>query len=276
MPSLEFHNGEYHSPRRKVSWFARRFPSLVFYTKFFWIVVKASSRAKFATYDSTAWSDSSVEVIRALESVGMQFEVTGREHIESVDGPCLIVGNHQSSLETTVLPAVIQPIKEVTFVVKQALLDYPIFKHVMRSRDPIAVTQSDPRGDFKRMLGGAQERIQRGSSIVIFPEGVRAEEFNAQRFNTIGVKVAQRNDVPIVPLALDTWAWPLGERISEVGRLDPSRKVRFAFGAPLTVSGRGDEEQQLLVNFIERKRSEWRRDESSLDSESTLPTFATS
>ena len=46
-----------------------------------------------------------------------------------------------SSLETMVLPAIVQPIKHVTFVVKASLLNYPIFKYVMRSRDPVAVTR---------------------------------------------------------------------------------------------------------------------------------------
>lgn len=257
MFSLPTQDGEYRTQPRRVSWLSRWFPSTVFFSKLAWIIWRASRKAKAGKYDGAAWADSSLEVMRALESVGVEFEITGIEHLEEVVGPCLVVGNHMSTLETTVLPGVIQPIKEVTFVIKQSLLDYPIFKHVMRSRDPIAVSQLDARADFKAMLTGAAERLARGVSVIVFPEGERAAEFLPKNFNTIGVKIAQRNEVPIVPLALDSWTWPLGTLVSDVARLNTDRKVRFAFGPPLTVSGRGVAEQQAIVEFIQKKRSEW-------------------
>lgn len=257
MSSLPSQDGEYRTHPRRVSLQARWFPSTVFFSKLAWIIWKASRKAKAGEYDGTAWADSSLEVMRALESVGVEFEITGLEHLEAVEGPCLVVGNHMSTLETTVLPGLIQPIKEVTFVIKQSLLDYPIFKHVMRSRDPIAVSQLEARADFKAMLAGAAERLRRGTSVVVFPEGERGAEFVPRKFNTVGVKIASRNQVPIIPLALDSWAWPLGTVVSEMGKLDPSRKVRFAFGPPITVPGRGIEEHQAIIEFIQSKQRQW-------------------
>ncbi|MEQ8838064.1 MAG: lysophospholipid acyltransferase family protein, partial [Lacipirellulaceae bacterium] len=242
MSQLPIQDGEYRTQPRRVSFLSRWFPSTVFFLKLAWIIWKAGRKAKAGKYDGGEWAKSSLAVMRALESVGVKFEITGFEHFDSIEGPCLVVGNHMSTLETTVLPGLIQPIKESTFVIKQSLLEYPVFKHVMRSRDPIAVSQSDVRADFKTMLTGAAERLARGVSVIVFPEGERAAEFVPAKFNTIGVKIAQRNEVPIVPLALDSWAWPLGAVVSDVARLDTDRKVRFAFGPPLEVSGRGAEE----------------------------------
>ncbi len=256
--ALPLVDGVYRTLPRKISWLARMFPNLVFYAKYTGIVLRAAMRAKFFTYDGQSWVDSSLEVLRALESVGVEFEIAGIEHLAEVEGPCLIVGNHMGTLETMILPGIIQPIREVTFVVKQALVTYPIFKHVMRSRDPIAVTQTDPRADLKLMLSGGLERLAKGVSLVVFPQGERTDDFQPKQFNSIGVKLASRADVPVVPLALLTDAWPLGKTISDFGTIDPGKKVHFAFGPPMKVEGRGADENQAIIEFIETHLQQWR------------------
>jgi 1-acyl-sn-glycerol-3-phosphate acyltransferase len=162
-----------------------------------------------------------------------------------------------STLETMILPGIIQPTREVTFVVKQALITYPIFKHVMLSRDPIAVSQTDPRADLKLMLAGGLERLGNGISLVVFPQGERTPIFEPSRFNSIGVKLAGRADVPIIPLALQTDAWGMGPIVSDFGKIDPSKKVYIAFGEPLHVKGRGAEENGVLIEFIGDKLKQW-------------------
>lgn len=249
--------GAYRSPARRVGWWTQTFPSATFYAKFARIVWRSAALAKRGGYAGHEWSMSSVAVLRALESVGVEFEFTGVEHLERLEGPCVIAGNHMSTLETAVLPGVIQPIREVTFVVKKSLVDYPIFKHVMRSRNPIAVSQTNPREDLKTTLVEGAERLQSGASIVVFPEGSRLGAFDPERFNTIGVKLAGRSGAPIVPLALKTDAWPVGKWISDAGRIDPTRKVRMAFGEPLRVAGRGADQQQAIVEFIQTKLDAW-------------------
>lgn len=257
LAQLSFTNGSYRSALRRTSPLARAFPSAAFYWKFFWIVLKSGALAKRSKYGYAEWSHSSYEVLETLEKVGVRFEITGIEHINQLETPFLAAANHMSTLETAILPSVIQPIRNVTFVVKESLLEYPVFKHVMRSRDPVAVTQTNPRDDLKRMLVEGAERINRGVSLVVFPEGRRTPVFDASRFNTIGVKIAQRTGVPIVPVALMTNAWTLGKRIPEFGKIDPTKKVRFAFGEPMLVHGRGAAEHQACIDFIQEKLRQW-------------------
>ena len=254
---IDFVDGTYRSPPRRPSLLARALPSWAFYPKFLRIVWKAGVFAKRSHYGYREWTQSSVDVMRALESVGVRFEITGIERIQKLRTPFLTVGNHMSTLETAVLPSVIQPIHNVTFVVKQSLLEYPVFKYVMRSRDPVAVSQSNAREDLKTMLVEGSARLNRGVSLVVFPEGRRTPVFDPARFNTIGVKIAQRTGAPIVPLALDTGAWGIGKWISDFGKIDPSRLVRFAFGEPMTVHGRGAEEHQACIDFIQTNLREW-------------------
>lgn len=254
LPSID---GVYRSPPRRPGWFARTFPSTAFYLRFAGIILHASRLAKRGVYDGPTWARSSHAVLRALEGVGVDVEISGIDRLAALSNPFLVVGNHMSTLETAVLPGVIQPIRPVTFVVKRALIDMPVFKYVMRSRDPIVVAQQNPRDDLKTMLAEGAERLGRGLSVVVFPQGSRMAQFDANQFNSIGVKLAQRTGVPIVPLALQTDAWTLGRRIPDLGLIYPNRKVRFAFGEPMTVSGRGADENRAIVDFIDGNLRRW-------------------
>jgi 1-acyl-sn-glycerol-3-phosphate acyltransferase len=254
---LRYTDAVYVTPPRRVSPLARAFPSLSFYRRFLAIVFRSSAEARRGLYGDAEWCRSSRDVLETLESVGVRFEITGIEHLERLKSPCVVIANHMSVLETNVLPVVIQPIKPVTFVVKQSLLDYPVFKHVMRSRDPIAVTRDNPREDFKAVIEGGTERLARGISIIVFPQTTRTRQFDASQFNSIGVKLALRANAPVVPLALLTDAWGNGRWIKDFGKIDPARTVHFAFGEPMEIQGRGAEDHQKIVRFIEERLSQW-------------------
>jgi 1-acyl-sn-glycerol-3-phosphate acyltransferase len=248
----------YRTADSKAPLLARTFPSLSFYRKMAAIVWRSGSLAKRGRYGDAEWNESSHDVLRALEGVGVRFEITGIDHVEDLDGPCVVVGNHMSVLETFVLPGVIRPIRPVTFIVKESLLGYPVFGHVMRSRDPVAVTRTHPRQDFKTVMELGKERLGKGISLVVFPQTTRHQTLRPAEFNSIGVKLAQRTNVPVVPLAVLTDAWGVGRWIKDVGRIDPSKKVHLAFGKPLSVQGRGGEEHEAVISFIQRRLEEWR------------------
>ncbi|MEM9659031.1 MAG: lysophospholipid acyltransferase family protein [Planctomycetota bacterium] len=250
MDELDLLEGAYRSPAASPSWFSRTFPSLSFHPRFFAITVRAGAAAKRGRYGGFEWAQSSLEVLRALESVGMRFEVNGLDRLEALDSPCVIAGNHMGVLETCIIPGLVQPYRNTTFVIKPSLVKYPIFKHVMLSRDPIVVSQSNPRHDFKVVMRGGAERLKQGTSIVVFPQGRRTPTFDPADFNTMAVKLAQRAGVPVVPLALKTDAWALGKWAPDFGRIDPQKSVHFAFGEPVTVEGRGADEQEEVIRYI--------------------------
>lgn len=236
---------------------ARVFPGLSFYKSFIPIVWRSSRQAKHNVYDAHTWALSSYDTFKHLERVGVQFDVTGIEHVKDLDGPCVFIGNHMSMLETVILPCLLQPHRDITFVVKESLLDYPVFKYVMRSRDPIAVTRSNPKEDFKRVLNGGKERLKKGVSIIVFPQTTRMMEFIPEQFNSIGVKLALRAKVPVVPIALKTDAWCNGRFFKDFGTIDTSRKVHFAVDKPMMIEGRGAEEHEKIIEFIQTKLVEW-------------------
>ena len=132
----------------------------------------------------------------------------------------------------------------------------------MRSRDPIAVTRTNPREDLKAVLEGGAARLERGTTIIVFPQTTRTPEFEPSQFSSIGAKLARKAGVPIVPVALKTDAWENGRHLKDLGKIDPSRKVHIGFGEPLRVAGRGTQEHQAVVSFIEDKLAAWAAEDS--------------
>lgn len=247
----------YRTPEGAGSPMAAWFPGAVFYAKVFGIVYRAARLAQKGLYDNRRWIASSLTTVRALESVGGRFELRGLDVVRGLSSPCVFIGNHMSILETFVLPCLIVPHRDVTFVIKESLVTYPLFGHVMRSRDPVVVGRENPREDLRLVMEEGQRRLEANVSIVIFPQTTRSVEFDPKKFNTLGVKLAKRCNVPVVPFALKTDAWGLGRRLKDFGRIRPGKTVHIHFGEPMTVQGGGKEEHSRVVEFIEKCLAEW-------------------
>ena len=251
-------SADYESPERKRGCLARRWPSLVFYWKMLSVYWRANRIAVRGLMDGDRWARSSLEVLRTLESVGVRIRAENLDVLGRVSEPCVFVANHMSTLETMVLPCLLQSARNTTFIVKEALTTAPVFGPVMRSRDPIAVGRSDPREDLKLVLEGGKERLEKGTSIIVFPQTTRSDIFDPAQFNTIGIKLARRAKVPVVPFALKTDAWAKGSIAKDFGPIRPERKVHFCFGEPIEITGSGREEHGRIVEFIQGKLGEWR------------------
>jgi 1-acyl-sn-glycerol-3-phosphate acyltransferase len=228
-----------------------------FYPQLFRIIWKNSRRAVKGDYDGDDWANSSLDILRAIENVGVRFEIKGFDNLKSFEGPAVFIANHMSTLETFVLPCIIQPLKPVTFVVKKSLISTPVFGPIMRSRDPIVVGRINPREDLKAVLNEGAKKIDQGVSIVIFPQSTRSNDFKPDEFNSLGIKLALKAGVPVVPLALKTDAWGKGKIIKDFGPVDKNKKVFFAFGEPMKIKGRGAEEHQKVIDFIQDNLSQW-------------------
>lgn len=255
---FDLERGIYETPPRRLSTFVRTFPTARFYWRFAPIVTSCSGMAKRGDYDDARWEQSSHDTRWQLEAAGVRMTATGLNHVQNLDGPCVFVGNHMSMLETVVLPGFIRPFRPVTYVIKQFLAEVPVFKHIMLSRDPIIVTRTDPRADLKAVMEGGVRRLEDGISIIIFPQTTRTLRFDPKEFNSIGVKLARRAGVPVIPVALRTDAWELAKHfVKDFGRIVPKKEVRFAFGEPIEVTGRGNEAQQRCVEFIADHLEAW-------------------
>lgn len=249
--------GSYVTPPDKARSLLKGLPAAYFYPKLCLTVYLASRIAKRGLFDRETWAKTSYAVFDALERIGLVFEIKGINNLRSLKEPCVFIANHMSTLETAVLPVMIDPIKPVTFVIKDSLLRYPVFRHVMKAVRPIAVTRTNPKEDFKTVITEGSRMLAEGVSIVVFPQTTRTVLFDPSAFNTIGVKLAKNTNSPIIPLALKTDAWGNGKLVKDFGRLDATKKVYFEFGEPFYVKGRGTEEHKRVIDFIVSRLAGW-------------------
>ncbi len=235
------------------------FPSrrINFYINFLKNIYKLSSEVKKGTYTEESWCRISYNIFSDLEKVGARFHVKGLDNINLVGGPAVFIGNHMSTLETMVLPMLICPRKKISYIVKQALLDYPWFGDIMRGLQAIPVGRKNPTEDLKAVLRDGKKLLDTGRSIVVFPQTTRSNIFDASQFNSIGVKLAKRAGVPVIPIALKTDLWANGRFIKDMGPLYFDKIVHLEFGAPIEIAGNGKLEHQQIISFIEEKLSLW-------------------
>jgi 1-acyl-sn-glycerol-3-phosphate acyltransferase len=96
--------------------------------------------------------------------------------------------------------------------------------------------------------------------MVIFPQSTRSSTLIPEHFNSMGIKLARKGNVPVIPIALRTDAWGLNGLfglLKDHGPIVPSLPVHFAFGIPLPIRGNGKQEHESVLAFIMEKLKEW-------------------
>lgn len=232
-----------------------------FYTKLIYLFVKANILTKQKIYNRFSWVRSSQMIMDELEHIGIRFEISGMKNLTLFEGPAIFICNHMSSLETVALPRILNPKKLVVFVTKQELNDLPLFGPINSARFPIVVGRENAREDLLQVMNQGAERISNGRSIILFPQKTRSPIFDVKNFNTLGVKLAKKNNVPVVPIALVTDAWGNGKLVKDFGKIDINKNVYFSIGKPIYISGNGSEQHTEVIDFITSHLKKWGREE---------------
>ncbi len=220
-------------------------------------ILKARRQALGDHYGDDIWAETSHEIFRILERCGARFHIAGLEHLRAADGPLVIISNHMSTTETQVFPCIIAPYLPVTFIVKRSLTTMPIFGPIMRSRDPVCVDRENAREDMVTVMTDGVRKLEEGISLIVFPEATRQTVFKAEKFNSLGVKLAKRAGVQAMPVAIKTDFWKPGKLIKDLGPLDRSQDVYIEFGAPVTIEGNGKDQHREMVEFIGERMRSW-------------------
>lgn len=228
------------------------------YAKFVGTVFKSRKLIDENRYGNENWAETSRDVMKAIESVGGRFEISGMENLRRAEGALVIVANHMSALETFVLPCLVTLIKPTTFVVKKKLMRGVFFGKIMKSRDPIVVGRENPREDMEIVLREGEKILRAGKSVIFFPEGTRQADFKPENFNSLGTKLAKRAGVNILPVALKTDFWSNGRILKGFGPLKRRRRIYIAFGEAMPVEKKEKETHQKIIDFISSKFATWK------------------
>jgi len=229
-----------------------------FYKDFLKVVLNLRKAIIKEQWSEELFIQSCFQIIKIVEKYGGGFEIKGLDNLRKEPGPVVFVGNHMSTLETLIFPAVIGAIKNVTYVVKQSLITNSIFGHIMRTRNPIAVERKEPKKDLDTVLTKGAEILAGGTSVLIFPQATRVAFFEPEKFNSLGIKLAKRAGVSVIPIALKTDFWENGKLLSTIGNIYPNRTVHIEFGAPVKIDGAGKKEHEQIITFIKSCFDSWK------------------
>jgi 1-acyl-sn-glycerol-3-phosphate acyltransferase len=96
-----------------------------------------------------------------------------------------------------------------------------------------------------------------GTSVTVYPQSTRTATFNPQIFNTMGVKLSKRAQVPIIPVAVKTDFWERGKHLKDWGPIHRDRPIYLAFGEPLAANKNSKDAHQQVISFIQTNLAKW-------------------
>ena len=187
--------------------------------------------------------------ILPLSKLFVSLEVRGLEHLDALPGPVIFAANHQSHLDTPMIlqalpprwryrlaPAMAKEFFKAHFYPDQFSaserlgnsLNYYLASSFFNAF-PLPQRETGTRQTL-RYIG---DLMGQGYSLLIFPEGLRTEKGEINRFQPGVGMIASRLDVPVVPVRLEGL-----DRILHHSWKFPSRgKARVVFGKPMLLKG---------------------------------------
>lgn len=208
------------------------------------------------------WIDFCFKGIEAAEGLGMNLKVEGFENRQKIDGPVMYLSNHMSMTETIILPPILYAFGPFSYVAKRALAHLPFLERAAAKTGMIAVGRVSPRDDLMTILKVGAERVERGESMLIFPEGTRRDVFSHAKYSSIGAKLAERAKIPIVPIVVDTRAQPtrkeglLKNVFKDFGPVDTSIDLRVSCG-PAILPARAKDMHEAAFDWMASKLESW-------------------
>ena len=140
-------------------------------------------------------------------------KVIGQENVKQ--SPCVIISNHQSTWETLAFQSIFPA---HTWVLKQELLWLPIFGWSLAMLKPIIINRGDKLKAIKKVIKQGADRLNKGISIVIFPEGTRQPYKHLGEYQNGGAAIAKKSGYEIVPVYHNAGnLWPKGSFIKKPG-----------------------------------------------------------
>lgn len=129
---------------------------------------------------------------------GVKVQTLGRENLDK-KANYIFISNHQSYFD---IPVLMQAIPNVVrFIYKDTITKIPIFGWGMYLGGYIPISRENPREAIKS-LKHAAERVNKGISVVIFPEGTRSADGTLGDFKRGAFMLSDFAKVQLVPVAI--------------------------------------------------------------------------
>ena len=131
-----------------------------------------------------------------ISTPGVFVKKEERFPIEKIEGPCVFCANHQSYLDIVISYCVFP--QYFIFLGKAELDKAPLFRIFFEQMNILVERKSKiaSANAYKKCA----ERIEKGESVFLFPEGTISSKGKMIHFKSGAVKLAVEKQVPIVPV----------------------------------------------------------------------------
>jgi 1-acyl-sn-glycerol-3-phosphate acyltransferase len=137
-------------------------------------------------------------VLWLLRANGIRLRLRGLENLNG-HRSFIIVSNHASILD---IPAIIAAFPfPVRFVAKKSLAGLPFFGWFLYAAGYVLIDRKNPSSILKS-LKGAHTLLEKGISVIVFPEGTRTATGEVQEFKKGGFLLAVQSRTPLVPVSI--------------------------------------------------------------------------
>lgn len=113
---------------------------------------------------------------------------------ETFETPSMIVCNHQSHID---LMAIMMLTPKLIILTKDWVWHNPFYGLVIRYADYFPVSETE------QMVRNIEEKVKKGYSVMVFPEGTRSEDCRVRRFHRGAFFLAERLGLDIVPVSIE-------------------------------------------------------------------------
>ena len=143
------------------------------------------------------WVNFTIWLIKHV--LGIPYRLLGAENIPA--RAAVVLAKHQSAWETFMLQEVF---RDTVFVWRKELKHLPFFGWALASIPMIETDRSASRASLKRLVEQGRDRLDKGYTVIIFPEGTRSQPGSKNRYKSGGAHLAVETGAPVVPVALNS------------------------------------------------------------------------
>jgi 1-acyl-sn-glycerol-3-phosphate acyltransferase len=178
-----------------------------------------------------------------IASSGIKVEVSGIENIIK-DGPQIFVANHQGDFDIFSITAYF-PV-QLRWIAKKELFKIPFVGWSMRAARYVSIDREHKRSAI-RSIQSAARLIEKGFSIVVFPEGTRSMDGKLLPFKRGSLVLINKTDAPLVPVTISG-----SDKVLKANSLRIHRDagIRIKIDKPIYTNSMNKEDKELLLPKI--------------------------
>lgn len=216
----------------------------------------------FGMLTTERWARACFASLTTAEALGLTVTFDGFATRQAYDGPVVYLCNHMSTTETIMLMPTLLAFGPFSYVAKASLAHLPFLGKAADHMRMIPISRKSPREDLLAIMSIGTERIRGGDSILIFPQGTRQKVFSRKVYSSIGAKLAEKAQCPVVPVVVDTRCQLTREKgilkglFKDFGPFDPSRDIKVSCG-PVIRADKSKAMHEAAFDWMASKLDEW-------------------